>query len=74
MLSYYMENVDIYIYICMENVGRLFFFHISSEHYTRGYYGLWPSLCLQIFQFCYSFTPCKGVKLNSIKRRRLGTG
>ena len=30
---------------------------------------LWSGLCWQIFQFCYSLTPCKGVELNSMKRK-----
>ena len=33
---------------------------------------LWPGLYWQIFQFCYSFTPCKGVELNSTEEEKTG--
>ena len=50
----------------MENMGCLFFSYLEL---TLHILLLWPGLCWQIFQFCYSFTPCKGVELNSMKRK-----
>ena len=51
----------------MENMGCLIFFHILSKHYICGYYG--QVYVDKYFQFYYSFTPRKGVELNSMKRK-----
>ena len=51
----------------LENMGCLFLFHILGK--TLHMWLLWPGLCWQIFQFCYNFTPCKGVELNNMKRK-----
>ena len=51
----------------MENMGCLILFSYLEQ--TLHIWLLWPGLCWQIFQFCYSFTPCKGVELNSMKRK-----
>ena len=49
----------------MENMGcfSLYF------RQTLNMWLLWPGLSWQIFQVCYSFTSCKGVELNSMKRK-----
>ena len=52
----------------MENMGCLFFSYMYLEQ-TLHMWLLWPGLCWEIFQFYYSFTPCKGVELDSIKRK-----
>ena len=50
----------------METMGCSFFSYLEQ---TLHMWLLWPGLCLQIFQFSYSFTPCKGLELNSMKRK-----
>ena len=52
----------------MENMGCLFFSYMYLEQ-TLHMWLLWSGLCREIFQFCYSFTPCKGVELGSMKRK-----
>ena len=37
----------------------LFIFFLYLEQTLHIMWLLWPGLCWQIFQFCYSFTPCK---------------
>ena len=49
----------------MENMGCSFFSYLEQ---TLHMWLLWPGLCSQIFQSSYSFTPCKGLELNSMKR------
>ena len=50
----------------MENMGCSFFSYLEE---TLHMWLIWTGLCWQIFQFCYSFTPCKGVELDSMKRK-----